>query len=101
MKIRIPLEHSEIMIGRLVMMMLPIAKNGPRLALTDKGKNPMPNMSYCQFENTLGDLRACREAMHEPTDDMNEYEQIARHNLFRLVREMAQEIEDGDLLDSE
>ncbi len=23
------------------------------------------NMSYCRFENTLGDLRACREALDD------------------------------------
>jgi hypothetical protein len=53
----------------------------------------MANMSYCRFENTLGDLRDCREAMHEPTDDMSEYESAARQNLFKLVQDMAEEID--------
>ena len=59
----------------------------------------MANMSYCRFENTLGDLRDCDEAMHELTDRMSEHEKAARLNLFRLVLEMAEEIKESNLLD--
>ena len=53
----------------------------------------MANMSYCRFENTLGDLRDCHRAMYEPTAKMNEYERVARLQLSTLVQEMATEIE--------
>ncbi len=57
----------------------------------------MPNMSYCRFENTLGDLRDCHGAMHESTDKMNEHEKAARLSLFKLVKKMAHEIDEAGL----
>jgi len=53
----------------------------------------MANMSYCRFENTLNDMRECREAMYESTTKMNDREKRARKKLFELVVEMADEIE--------
>ena len=56
----------------------------------------MANMSYCRFENTLGDLRDCHRSMYEPTGGMNEHEAAAREEMFCLVQEMAEEIASMD-----
>lgn len=42
----------------------------------------MANMSYCRFENTLGDLQDCHENMDD--DDLSEEEANARKRLIRL-----------------
>ena len=36
----------------------------------------MANMSYCRFQNTLGDLRACLDAMMEAVDDEDNDEDV-------------------------
>lgn len=53
------------------------------------------NMSYCQFENTLGALREIRDRVGENDDtfeDLNASEQVALKKLIPLMREMAQEL---------
>ena len=55
----------------------------------------MINMSYCQFENTLGALQEIRERVGESYgsfDDLNESEQAALIRLVPLMREIAQEL---------
>ncbi len=46
----------------------------------------MPNMSYCRFRNTLGDLRDCRDSLREPIDNREERE--ARIDLVMLCKEI-------------
>ena len=48
----------------------------------------MPNMSYCRYENTVGDLRDCADNMDED-DDLSEYEQKARIQLIKLCIRIA------------
>jgi len=49
----------------------------------------MGNMSYCRFENTLGDLRDCREHLDDNAEDMNDREVVARQKLIKLCAEIA------------
>ena len=48
----------------------------------------MANMSYCMFENTLGDLKQCVTAMEEACTfdelDLNQYEMDAYHDMKQL-----------------
>jgi Na+/phosphate symporter len=44
----------------------------------------MGNMSYCKFENTLGDLAACEAAIED--DDLSASEKRARARLIRSCR---------------
>ena len=59
----------------------------------------MPSMSYCRFENTLGDLAACvgdmqeAENLQELTRQMSEYEVRAFHAMWRVCREFLAEHE--------
>lgn len=53
----------------------------------------MANMSHCRFQNTLQDLRDCRENMYESTAGKHGDEIRARQALFDLVIDMADEIE--------
>ena len=57
----------------------------------------MPNMSYCRFENTLGDLLDCQEALFEPCSEM---ESRHRKALIETCYLIAQDFtdEDGSLL---
>ena len=54
----------------------------------------MANMSYCQFENTLKDLRQCRNALREAEsmeallEDASEYEQQAIKDMPKVLAEM-------------
>ena len=51
----------------------------------------MPNMSYCRFENTTGDLQDCIEAIHdweEECKDLNSYEMRALKDLLEQAREI-------------
>ena len=60
----------------------------------------MSNMSYCRFENTVGDLQDCIEAIHdweEECKDLNSYEMRALKDLLEQAREIV-ELED-DILD--
>lgn len=49
----------------------------------------MPSMSYCRFENTELDFRACVDDLEEAEcfDDLkhNEYETLARKRLYDLA----------------
>lgn len=54
----------------------------------------MPNMSYCRFENTLYDLRDCRNALDEGDDlpdEKSEYEYPAMINLIRMCKIIARD----------
>jgi hypothetical protein len=54
----------------------------------------MANMSYCRFQNTLEDLRDCRDNMD---DDLSEDEAWARKRLIEVCKEIAEYAdEDGD-----
>jgi hypothetical protein len=43
----------------------------------------MPNMSYCQFENTLKDLKQCHRSMVND-DKLSESEQQSKDELIKL-----------------
>ena len=55
----------------------------------------MPNMSYCMFENTAGDLNQCVSSMYEAGTledlDMNSYEKEGIQDLYRLCKTFIQE----------
>jgi hypothetical protein len=42
----------------------------------------MGNMSYCRFQNTVGDLRDCSEAMEDP--ELSAEEKAARIRLIKI-----------------
>jgi len=48
-------------------------------------------MSYCRFQNTLQDLRDCRDNMD---GDLTTEESAAKEKLVELCREIAQNYED-------
>ncbi len=55
----------------------------------------MANMSYCRFENTLSDLRDCRDAIGESSpeellEEASDYEKRAYHGLIEMCREIAE-----------
>ena len=45
----------------------------------------MSNMSYCRFQNTLPDLRDCRDALD---DEVGPEEEAARKKLIKICREI-------------
>ena len=47
----------------------------------------MANMSYCRFQNTLGDLRDCDDDFED--GDLSEEEARARKALVKLCQEIA------------
>ncbi len=57
-------------------------------------------MSYCRFENTLGDLEDCKEALDsgEAFNDKetSQCEQRARDRLIRLCVEIVDDYKDCD-----
>ena len=59
----------------------------------------MPSMSYCRFENTLGDLAACVGDMQEArtlkhlTRQMSSYEERAFYAMWNVCREFLAEHE--------
>ena len=54
----------------------------------------MSNMSYCRFRNTLGDMRDCRDSLH---DEVESYEEaLARHYLVEMCREIVASIDEDD-----
>jgi len=57
----------------------------------------MANMSYCRFQNTVGDLQDCAEAdgLYEP-ETLSDEEQKARRRLIRLCKDIAAEFEDDE-----
>ena len=63
----------------------------------------MANMSYCRFQNTLGDLRACLDAMMEAVDDedtapLSGEEAHARKSLIETCVEILSFAHENDLL---
>ena len=57
----------------------------------------MANMSYCRFENTLSDLRDCKEAL-DNGEELSSREAKEAKALLDLCREMAEY--DDDYIDS-
>ena len=55
----------------------------------------MANMSYCRFENTLGDLRDCYEHMDD--SDLSESETKARAKLIIECVDLAGDYGDEEL----
>ncbi len=53
----------------------------------------MSNMSYCRFQNTLGDLRDCKEALDDE-DDLPKKGTDEHWAMVRLI-EVAKEIVDS------
>lgn len=54
----------------------------------------MANMSYCRFQNTLQDLRDCRDNMDD--DDLSDAEKSARYWLLKMCDEIvADYVTDG------
>lgn len=52
----------------------------------------MANMSYCRFQNTLEDLRDCRDALNEMGDfekELSEEEAKAAKRLLKMCRSLA------------
>jgi hypothetical protein len=47
----------------------------------------MSNMSYCRFQNTLEDLRDCRDHMDD--EGLSEEEKQARYSLIRMCARIA------------
>ena len=47
----------------------------------------MPNMSYCRFENTSGDLRDCCNALEEGDLPESKYEKYAARSLYELAKQ--------------
>lgn len=47
----------------------------------------MSNMSYCRFENTVGDLKDCAENLFDTLD--NEHEIKARARLVKIAHQIA------------
>ncbi len=51
----------------------------------------MPNMSYCQFDNTAGDLQDCVNSMTDAVDmldlELSESETRGYNDLLRLCKE--------------
>ena len=57
----------------------------------------MPNMSYCMFENTAGDLSQVVEAMYDAKEiddlDLGYHEQEGFEALYRLCKTYVREYE--------
>ena len=51
----------------------------------------MPNMSYCRFSNTLGDLQDCYDHIN---DGLRGEENRARKNLIELCQQIAADYSD-------
>jgi len=54
----------------------------------------MSNMSYCRFQNTLGDLQDCWDALQEAveegsTEKLSDEERIARDRMVELCADIA------------
>lgn len=54
----------------------------------------MPNMSYCRFENTLGDLRDCMDNWDD--SGLSDTEKEARTRLLELCRTVVENCADED-----
>jgi hypothetical protein len=54
----------------------------------------MTNMSYCRFQNTVGDLEDCQDALDNGAlfdEDMSDEEQRAARRLVRMCGEIHRE----------
>lgn len=57
----------------------------------------MANMSYCRFQNTLGDLRDCKEALDfGEAEDLSAEEQKAKDRLIELCDEISSDYGEQD-----
>ena len=54
----------------------------------------MANMSYCRFQNTLGDLRDCYEAMEDM--DLSEDEEKAKARIIKLCQKIVADYGEQD-----
>lgn len=55
----------------------------------------MGNMTYCQFENTFGDLQECLKSMQNKNiDELSESEQKYRKKLIILCKNITDEFYD-------
>jgi hypothetical protein len=55
----------------------------------------MGNMSYCRFQNTLGDLRDCEDALYNE-EELSEEEETAKKDLIALCMNIAETFGSGD-----
>lgn len=54
-------------------------------------------MSYCRFQNTLGDLRDCQEALdYGEAENLSEEEEKAKDRLIEICSEIAGDYGDLD-----
>ena len=53
----------------------------------------MANMSYCRFQNTLGDFDDCVDAL-DAQKELSRAEQNAAFDLIKRARELAEQFED-------
>jgi len=53
----------------------------------------MSNMSYCRFQNTLGDLRDCQENLGD--EELSKEEERARERLIEVCKKIVDEVEDN------
>jgi hypothetical protein len=54
----------------------------------------MANMSYCRFQNTVGDLRDCYDNWDD--EDLSEEEVRAQRSLMRLCQDIVADYGDDD-----
>ena len=59
----------------------------------------MPNMSYCRFQNTVGDLEDCYDHIDLNENDLSQDEEDARKRLIKICVDIA--LEYGDQIDRE
>jgi len=59
----------------------------------------MPNMSYCRFQNTVGDLEDCYDHIDLNENDLSPDETNARERLIEICVDIA--LEYGDQIDRE
>ena len=52
----------------------------------------MVNMSYCRFENTVGDLEDCYDHMDD--GDLSKFEEQARERLIKICVDIARDYGD-------
>jgi len=56
------------------------------------------NMSYCRFENTVIDLRDCRDYLFD--EDLSDDEKRARRRLIKICREIVVIADSDDTLEA-
>jgi hypothetical protein len=66
--------------------------------MTENGVIKMPNMSYCRFENTLGDLQDCYDNLDDTGEgELSDSETKARKRLIEMCCDIA--CDHGDEVD--